>query len=160
MNTKISILIIFLSLNLTSFGQICGTEALESIPSSQRTVTMPKYLSTSNSICFNVYYHILRNDSGVNGYNPDDLNLITNTLNNAFNQHNIYVNQLGYDFIDNSRLAVIDDFGSSTVEFDELVQINNNPNAINIYLVINAFQWIGKADGILSQALVIENQHA
>lgn len=117
-------------------------------------------MNNNESICFNVFYHIVRQNDGSGGFNASLLNEVTDKLNVAFNPHYLNVNNLGYDYIDNSTYYNIDDSGSNNSEFNALVQINNNPNAINIYIVNNAVSYAGRANGILSQALVIESSWA
>lgn len=160
MKSKFLLLIISLSLNMTVFGQICGTSSNETFKTSQKTVTDSKLLNTLNSICVNVYFHIVRESNGSGGFSSNQLDNVTNILNSAFNAHNLYLNNtLGFDYINNSTYYNIDDTGNSTNEFDALVQINNIPNAINIYIVNNAVSYAGRANGILSQALVIEKNY-
>ncbi len=158
MKTKILLLITFLSANIISYGQICGTPS--PLFQAKKTITNSEFLKSSNLICINVYYHIVRENNGTGGYNSNQLDDITNTLNTAFNEHNLYLNNSGFDYIDNSTYYNIDDTGNSTTEFDALVQININPNAINIYIINNATSYAGRANGILSQALVIEKNYA
>lgn len=95
MKAKKILLITLLSLNLTMFGQICGTPSIETSKSSQRIITKSEFLKTSNLICINVFYHIVRDNSGNGGFNSSQLDNVTNTLNTAFNEHNLYINTLG-----------------------------------------------------------------
>jgi hypothetical protein len=127
--------------------------------STQRIITNTTFLNPNTSICFNVYYHILRTDSGSGGFNAGLLDDVTQKLNDAFNPHLLSVNNLGYGYIDSSTYYNIDDGIQSTTEFDQLVQINSISNAINIYIVNDA-NYLGRADGILSQALVIKASSA
>lgn len=163
MKTKLLLLIILSSLSSISFGQICGTPSNSNESQLQKSSSLKsnsQYLESSTSICVNIKYHIVRETNGSGGFNSSNINTITSRLNEAFNEHKIYFNSLGHDFIDNSMYYDIDDIGNNTTEFDALVQINNNPNAINIYLINDAASYAGRANGILSQALVIENAHA
>ena len=163
MKIKITLFFILVNLNFVH-AQFCGTKQIENEPSYLRSVTNSQYMDSSTPICLNVFYHIIRGDNGVNTNAVFDSNLlgdVTEDLNNSFLGHNIYFNQQGFDYIDDSTYVEIHDWGSNTSEFGELVQINNNPNAINVYLVFNAFaSWVARADGILSQAIVIENSYA
>lgn len=108
----------------------------------------------------NVYYHIVRTNSGNGGFNSALLSSTTNMLNTAFNPHNLYVNNLGFDYINSSKYYDIDDVRNTSTEFNQLVRINNKSNAINIYIINRAASYIGRADGILSQSLVIEKDYA
>ncbi len=80
---------------------------------------------------------------------------IISRLNQDFSAHNISFNNFGSDFIDNS--TYIEVYPS---EFDNLIAINNNPNAINIYLVNSAVGFIGKAAKVLSQSIVITKEYS
>ncbi|WP_445748357.1 zinc-dependent metalloprotease [Polaribacter sp.] len=152
------ILLVFLSVSLNSFSQVCGTPSLTNYNENEKI--KDSFLKSSNSICINVLFHIVRQSNGTGGFNSNLLTDVTNKLNLAFNQHNLYINNLGFDYIDNSIYYNIDDVNGSNVEFDGLVQINNNPNAINVYIVNSAASYAGRANGILSQALVIESSWA
>lgn len=164
MKTKLLILALLFSLNSLIFGQICGTSPYSNENLQQKSNSLKssniQYLSTSTSICVNVKYHIVRESNGTGGFNISNLNNVTNRLNEAFNEHKIYFNNIGYEIINNSTYYNIDDPQGVYTEFNALVQINNAPNAINIYLVNNAEAYAGRANGILSQALVIENYFA
>ena len=81
-------------------------------------------------------------------------------MNHTFNPHSLNINNLGFDYIDNTTYYNIDDSDNNNSEFNALVQINNIPNAINIYIVNNAVSYAGRSNGILSQALVIESSWA
>lgn len=148
-----------LLMNLELKAQQCGTPQTTNFPSSQRTLINKNFLN-NESICFNVFYHIVRQNNGSGGFNASLLNEVTQKLNIAFNPHSLNINNLGFDYIDNTTYYNIDDSGGNNSEFNALVQINNNPNAINIYIVNNAVSYAGKANGILSQALVIESSWA
>jgi len=162
MKTKTLLLITFFGL-LTSLelkAQQCGTPQTTNFPSTQRTIVKQNFLNNNESICFNVFYHIVRQNNGSGGINASLLDNITEKLNLAFNPHSLYVKNLGFDYINNTTYYNIDDSGGNNSEFNALVQINNKPNAINIYIVNNAVSYAGRANGILSQALVIESSWA
>ena len=114
MKTKLLVLVLLFSLNSLVFGQICGTppysnENLQQKQSNSVNITNSLYLSNSTSICVNVKYHIVRESNGTGGFNISNLNNVTNRLNEAFNEHKIYFNSLGHDFINNSTYYNIDD---------------------------------------------------
>jgi len=162
MKTKLLTSILFFVNFSLLYAQFCGTVQTVYQPNLQRsTSSNAEFLNSENELCINVFYHIVRSDSGNGGYSPNDLINITDNLNNAFSPHNIHFVQLGFEYIDDSTYIEVHDFGSNTTEFGELVQINNYPNAINVYLITNALAvWIARANGIMSNAIVIENQHA
>ena len=111
--------------------------------------------STESDLCLNLMFHTVRDDNGIEDNliraNIDD---IISRLNQDFAAHNISFNNYGSDYIDNS--AFLDVVAS---EFNSLMTINNNSNAINIYLVDSA-TWKGKANGILSQSLLIMKEYS
>lgn len=157
MKIKLLLTLILLSLVSFSYGQICGTSSTQTntFQESEEETLNQSLKKGVTSVCFNVYYHIVREDNGSGGFNPASLGQVTDKLNQAFNPHKIYVNSIGYGYIDESIYYNIDDYGSSTTEFDALVQINNHPNAINIYIVNDALDYDGSAI-ILSRVLVIK----
>ncbi len=104
MKNKLLLFIFFISSNHFLFSQICAVP-----PSNksqlEKTVLIKsnnQFLLNSTSICISVKYHIVRETNGTGGFNYLNLNNDTNRLNAAFNQHKIYFNSIGYDFIDNS----------------------------------------------------------
>ncbi|WP_445735412.1 T9SS type A sorting domain-containing protein [Mariniflexile sp.] len=163
MKTKLILFTLIFTITLTTFGQICGTPSYSNENQQQKSSTIKssnsQYLNNSTSICVSVKYHIVRQTNGTGGFNSSNLINVTNTLNEAYNEHKIYFNNLGYDFINNSTYYDIDDTNNAT-EFDTLVQINNDTNAINIYIVNSAASYNGKANGILSRELVIDINYA
>lgn len=140
----------------SSSAQQCGTDEPK-IKKKGTGLTIPDDYNRTGPICINIKYHIVRESNGSGGFNANQLNNVTSQLENAFEIHDIYFNNLGFDYIDNSAYVVINDASGSSTEFDALVQINNDPNAINIYIIDSAVSWEGKADGIPSQAFVIED---
>lgn len=162
MKTKTLHLIIFFGL-LTSLelkAQLCGTPQTTNFPTNHRTIINQSFLNNNESICFNVFYHIVRQDNGSGGFNASLLDDVNEKLNHSFNPHSLNINNLGFDYIDNTTYYNIDDSDNNNTEFNALVQINNIPNAINIYIVNNAVSYAGRSNGILSQALVIESSWA
>ncbi len=151
MKTKILLLLLFV-LTTSLFGQVCGTLT----DSKNQDFSHLKVKMNHDPVCINVRYHILRNDNGIGGINSNQLDGITNLLNEVYNEHDLYINDLGFDFIDDTTYFNI----SSDTEFEELVQINNQEDAINIYLVDSATGYLGRANGILSQAFVVVNNSA
>lgn len=148
MKSKLLILLLFFNLNSLVFGQICGTPPYsenQQQKSSSLNFSNSQYLSNSTNICINVKYHIVRETNGTGGFNILDLSRITDKLNEGFNEHKIYFNSIGYDFINDSKYYNIDDPEHVWNEFDELVQLKNDPNAINIYLVNSAVAYAGAA---------------
>lgn len=162
MKTKLLILALLFNLNSFVFGQICGTppysnENLQQKQSNSVNITNSLYLSNSTSICVNVKYHIVRESNGTGGFNISNLNNVTNRLNEAFNEHKIYFNSIGHDFINNSTYYNIDDPKGVYTEFDALVKINNDPNTINIYLVNYAEVYAGAARYKNNYAVIVNS---
>lgn len=106
------------------------------------------------SICIDVFFHIVRETNGTGGFNPSNINAVVNNLNQAFNPHKIYINNVGVGFINNSTFYNL----TNNQQFNNLIATNSNPNAINFYLV-NSAPWSG-ATYILSRALVVVNGDA
>lgn len=102
-----------------------------------------------------MFYHIVRETNRTGGFDPNEISNSIVLLNQVYNPHNISLNNAGFDYIDDSYFYNIDDMYPSTTEFDSLIQINNHPDAINVYIV-NNFNYNGKAEAIRSQALVIK----
>lgn len=124
----IYILIILVNTNI--FAQICANTSISSV-NTQLTTTEPIYLNSDTFVCIDVQFHIVRNNSGLGGFNPNNLTSVISKLNEAYNPHNFFINKLGFDFIDDSTYLTVDD----SLEFNQLITLNKNTNAINIYFV-------------------------
>lgn len=145
--------VLFLIVPLMSIGQECGTLSPANYQTYERTKQERGFDRTNidlhPEICLNVYYNIVRYSNGTGGIAESKLIEMTALLNQEYNPHNLFFNQLGFDYIDNTDYYTLSDS-----EYSSLVQINNQGDAINIYIVGGA-GYHGEANGIGSQALVI-----
>ena len=121
--------------------------------------TNSKKFGPSKVVDFNVYYHIVRKSSGLEGFDPSQLDEITKTLNKSLNEHNIFVTSIGFDYIDDSTYHVLKVCSYPRNFFHELIKINKEPNAINIYIVSDLVEFKGIAD-YYSPALVVSSKYA
>ncbi len=117
--------------------------------------------SNDGSYCINVKFHIVRRTNGTGGFSPLGLTGIVSNLNDAFNPVNIYVNSVGYDFINNDSL-----YNSNEADNPESYnQESFTQDAVNIYLVNSLTDSYsrplsGSAFNILSQSFVVINSKA
>lgn len=154
MRTKIlflTILIGFISINKIN-AQQCGTPMSGS--NQEFSSTNSKKSLYNESICINVFFHIVRQSNGTGGFNSSNIDLIVEDLNEYYNPFDIYINKQGVDFIDNSTY-----YDLTSNEFNSLIGINNSSNSINFYLV-NSAPYAGRAEAILSKNLVVYNSYA
>lgn len=112
----------------------------------------------SSAHCIDVFYHIVRNTNGTNAFTPNNLDDITDNLNEFFSPHNIIINNAGSDFIDNTNFVNI----GGENEAVSLGQTNNHSDAINYYIVetlwnVGTGLVTGTANSIPSNNLVIRN---
>ena len=153
---KIKILLLTILIGIISINKInaqqCGTPT---------GGTNQEFASTNNksslndeSICINVFFHIVRQSNGTGGFNSSNIDLIVDDLNEYYNPFDIYINKQGVDFIDNSTY-----YNLTSNEFNSLIGINNSSNSINFYLV-NSAPYPGRAEAILSKSLVVYNSYA
>ncbi|NCP60149.1 MAG: hypothetical protein GW839_07600 [Flavobacteriales bacterium] len=155
MKTKILLLSIVLAFSLDLIGQeVCGTPHFSS--ENQNTQLENKNNTYNESICLNIYFHIVRDNNGSGGINPNQLDAVIDNLSQFYNPFDIYFVKLGFDYIDNSNLQQIGD----PAEAGNLAQINNQPNAINYYIVESLWNTgagyvTGTAISIPSNRLVI-----
>lgn len=127
---KITILFIFLfGLTISHAQEICGTP--EPKIKGSLTIIDPSYLNRNTPVCINIYYHIIRNSSGIGGINQNQLELITDDLNLQFGNHDISFTTSGFDYIDNTNYQTI----NNSTEAANLAQVNNFSNSINYYIV-------------------------
>ncbi|MDB9874549.1 M43 family zinc metalloprotease, partial [Flavobacteriaceae bacterium] len=110
------------------------------------------------SVCLNIYFHIVRDDNGTGGINPNQIPLIMDDLNSQYNNLGIFFINSGTAFIDQTSYLNI---GDST-EAENLGQVNNQSTAINYYIVdalwnVGTGFVSGTANSIPSNNLVIRN---
>lgn len=110
-------------------GQSCGTP----IPTNTSTYSQPQSAKAYNygkNICIDVQFHIVRNSDGSLAFTPQSENAMLDELNEFFNPHQIFFNSVGVNFIDNTNYVT-----TSESEANQLVTLQNNPNALNYYVV-------------------------
>jgi len=151
---EIYYVLLFLIIPLLSMSQECATQSPANYQTYERTKQERGFDRTNielhPEICLNVYYHIVRESNGTGGIDESKLVEMTALLNQEYNPHNLFFNQLGFDFIDNTDLYNVWDDS----EFYTLIQVNNQANAINIYTTNYINNASGQAD-IGNQAAVI-----
>ena len=81
----------------------------------------------------NVFFHFIRDNNGATGEPVSNVNQYMTILNNAFNAHNIFFANKGFDQINNSTLAAIDYDHMNRPNLDALNH-GWKSNAINIYI--------------------------
>jgi hypothetical protein len=123
-------------INVFSQTWICGFEDSDkNVPDK----SLLESISTDNSICVNVAFHIVRETDGTGGLNPTNIENIVNELNFVYNVHNIFINNVGFDFIDNSEYYSFD----KNEEYSILNE-SHRQDALNIY-TINTAPYQGSA---------------
>jgi len=150
MKTKIILLLLTIVITGLSFSQECGT------PTNTPNIDYGQQRRASQSTnegpyCISIKFHIVRNSDGTGGFNPSNLDNIISNINEDFNPHNIYFTNIGFDYINDDIYYNLDQN-----EFDNLVQINNNPQAINVYIVASS-NWTGGAARLLHNYLFTVN---
>lgn len=154
---KILLTIALMSLTFSNViaQKICGTPDPENYENFQNLV-IDENIDYDQPICINVFFHIIRNTNGTGGFDENQLASIIDNLNQFFNTFGIYFSKLGFDYIDNSDYLQVSENESGT-----LAQINNNPNAINYYIVNSLWANIaGTALSIPSNRLIIRGDYA
>jgi hypothetical protein len=154
---KIILTILLSCFILISFAQLeCGTPS--NFPDRLPTYGIENgSVNDESPICLRVFFHIVRNSAGTNGYSSSQIPSLLTRLNQAFNPHNILIINAGQDFINNDTygLGFFDDSN-----FEGLISTQNNPNAINIYLLPSTYlQYAGRSAGIPSKSLVIDRDY-
>lgn len=147
-----------LGFTFNAYAQECGTLSPANYQTYERTPEERGFERTNieyaPEICLNVYYPVLREDNGTEGFDENELKDITSLLNQSYNSHNIYFSELGHDLINDGALLYV----NSDSDFDYLISQNNPPNAINIYLVKYAY-FSGRAV-IGGNSFVVRNNKA
>lgn len=134
----------------TIHSQECGTSA----PSVKHTYpTSESSKASVTNYCIDVQFHIVRETNGTNAFAATNRTAIINELNARYNDHNIFFNNLGTNFINNSNFVNID----NDAEAENLVAVNNNQNALNYYIVETL--WNTPTGFIAGTALDIPSNH-
>ena len=138
--------------------ELCGTPSPRIIrePILQRN----SLVTAQESVCINVFFHIVRDNNGAGGINPNQLQNIMNKLSDYYTPFNIHFVNLGYDYINNSNYQQID----SNTEASTLSGVNNFSNMINYYIVdslwnVGGGYVTGTAVSIPSNRLVIRKDN-
>ena len=152
------VLVQFLVFDLKA--QFCGTP----IPTNPTVYSSnANARGASSAHCIDVFYHIVRNTNGTNAFTSNNLDDITDNLNEFFSPHNIIINNAGSDFIDNTNFVNI----GGENEASTLGQTVNKSNVMNYYIVETLWDIFddgvlvgsvaGTANSLPSNNLVIRN---
>lgn len=145
----LGLLLLFSTLYSTGQTQ-CGTPT--DFPNTFPSYNWEQGSYDETPICVRVFFHIVRNSAGSNGFNQNNIPALLNILNEAFMPRNIIIVNSGVDFINNDAFGI--EFNDS--EFTALTNTNNVTNAINFYLLpINATGYAGRASAIPGNSLVV-----
>lgn len=162
---KKAFFIVTLLCSLTSsFAQECrttftGTPSI--YPLNNKSI---KAKGSSSAICINVFFHIVRNTNGTNAFTLPDTDVIVADLNLSYSPHNIVINNLGTNFINNTSFVNVSK-GEHTTLMNSGYDVSN---AINYYIVEELWDVFdhtgtyrgfvaGVADNIPSNSLVIRS---
>lgn len=156
MKNKILILVFLVFGTNFMSAQVCGTPHPANADIYPQDDTSMFSRASSDAICINIFFHIIRNSDGTSSFTTPNLDEIVKKLNEFYSPHNILINKLGYDYIDNSEYLNIGD----EIEARRLGRVNNRSNAINYYIVetlwnIGSNYVTGTANSIPSNNLVI-----
>lgn len=117
----------------------------------------------NSSYCIKVVFYIVRDDNGSGGFNSNNIPQIMRNLNNAFNSHNVFLYNVGIEYINSTQYYDLNVANGSN-EFPGLIATNNSTSAINFYLVNKVFEgsaeYAGMAENIPSRNLVVANDMA
>lgn len=168
MKTKIlSIIMICLVTNHVFAQRFCGTSpnypnilAGTTTTKTVNSVITNLVVNNCTGITVNLRFHIIRNTNGTGGYPTTVVNTILNNLSNVYNKWGIYfvTNNPTPDIISNDTYSLNSNWATGNcgnVNFNNLIQVNRDNTAINIY-ILDANTWdFGSADGIPGRAIVI-----
>ena len=123
---------VLLAFSVNVQAQECATPAS---PNRSFNHVNKSFLQASNPICINVAFHIVRESNGQNGFNVAQINDVVSNLNDAFNPHNISINKVSTDYIDDSDYFDLNLSLAAPKNFSDLKQVNNVQNALDFYIV-------------------------
>ena len=158
MKTKLILIGLLIWNSISVLGQSCGTPNPINPTVYPQEDTNIQAKGSSSALCINVFFHIIRNTDGTSAFSEPNLDAIVSNLNQFYSVHNIIVNNLGSDFINNSSYINID----NNTEAINVGQVNNRNDAINYYIVetlwnVNGGFITGTANSIPSNNLVIRS---
>lgn len=153
---KLLIILLLITTNSVAYSQQCATP----VPSNPTIYSdNANARGASSALCIDVFFHIVRNSNGTNAFSLPNTDDITEELNDYFNPHDIIINNIGSDFIDNTNFLTLDALYGT--EDDALFSTQNQSGAINFYIVDNfeVSGVIGKAQDSPSRNLVMRNDN-
>lgn len=165
MKTKIILLTIFSCIFYTTYSQIECSTPTSTVNADYSSIIQSRgvYQPNEGPYCINVYFHIVRQTNGTGGFNPNQIDEVVDILNDAFNPHNIFINNLGQGFIDNTNYFNFIAPISNSQVVSPIFNINI-PNAINVYLTnsisVGGFSANGVAQSIESRNFIVRNDRA
>lgn len=136
---KIILIQVLLFSSALSYSQVCGNGSESG--TSQNSGMRFNFRSASSTISanasynVNIFFHIIRNTNGSNGFIIPDTNTIVRELNRFYNPHNIYIRNRGSDYINNSDLLQFSEQEYKTFASLPDYRNHNKDNAINCYVV-------------------------
>ncbi len=160
MKTKTILILTFLFSLSHSFAQVCGTDAPISFNTYPQATSSRAY-NYSTNLCIDVQFHVVRESDGTFAFLNHSENNMIDELNEFYNPHQIFFNSIGINFIDNTNYVAL----GGVSEFNSLINVDNNPNAINYYIVEELWNVTGgiitgRAGDIPSNSFVIRNDRA
>jgi len=167
MKLKLLFIIFLITPFLINSQTSCGTTAPQNY---QLFKNGPSKQQASNNIfCIDIAFHIVREEDGSGGFNASNTGNIIQILNEDYNQYGIFFNETGVDFISNDNFHDLVYEEDDRSILDALFNENNNPNAIDFYLV-GSLERIdndgrirvlaGVASDVLSSDLIVRNSSA
>ena len=127
MTQKILLILFFIFIPRVYPQESCGTLEPNS-PSIYSTTTQK---SSFSGICVDVQFYIIRNNNGTSAFIEPSTNDMLDELNQGFNEHYIFFNNIGTNTITNSSFVDI----NYDTQFSSLRSAGTNSAAINVYIV-------------------------
>lgn len=136
-------------------GQTCDVMTSSQAPNIYLPPQDAVYYNYSTNLCLDIQFHIVRETDGSLAFTPKDRDDIINDLNKYFNPHQIFFSNAGVNYIDNSSYLDL-----SKNEYDSLIQVDNNPNALNFYIVTEMYDNVSGAAYVGTNEFVIKNNYS
>jgi hypothetical protein len=154
---SVIIMLLLKSVVMAQFKCATPTVATSNVVKQNSLVVHPLIASQPDgSYTINIFYHIIRHTNGTGGVSAANIPGLATIVSNAFSPVSIKTVNAGYDFIDNDSYAAFTD-----AQFATLITVNNKPNAINVYLLLNnPTTYGGKTNAIPGHSIVIANTYA
>lgn len=143
-------LFIFSQVSILSGQEIGETWSCHTKNSTKSHIEITTLPYNTDPKIVNVFLHVIRRNNGSQGLTTAEINDNLALLRNDYIAQNIYIREIGRDFIDNTTFYI----GMTHTNYNELINTNNHDNAIDVYFLAPNDDY-SRSAGIPSSAMAL-----